>query len=128
MGLVKGLHHVQLKCTMEEFEKAVHFYQDILGLELLSRHKDCAILDTGNGIVEIFNDADKLLGQGDLRHLAFEVEDVAKCIETVEKAGYKIKEYPVNVMFGLAKPTPATIAFCWGAAGEEVEFFQVREA
>ena len=74
------------------------------------------------------SDADALLGQGDIRHFAFFVDDVDACIEAVEKAGYKIKEYPVNVMFGLKEDTPARIAFCYGALGEEVEFFQIRKA
>lgn len=127
MSLIKGLHHVHLKCMKNQFEDVLHFYVDVLGLRLLAKQEDCAILDTGNGIVEIFNDAEALLGQGDLRHLAFQVEDVEACIRTVEAAGYQIKEYPIDVVFALEKPTPARIAFCYGVLGEEVEFFQIRK-
>lgn len=126
MSLIKGLHHVHLKCRIDQFEEVIHFYKDILQLRLLARQEDCAILDTGNGIIEIFNDAQELLGQGDIRHLAFEVEDAAACIQTVEQAGYKIKEYPIDVVFALEQPTPARIAFCYGVLGEEVEFFQIK--
>lgn len=126
MSLVKGLHHVHLKCTNEKFEDVLHFYVDIIGLKLLAKHEDCAILDTGDGIFEVFNDADAMLGQGDFRHVAFATDDVDKAIQTVENAGYKIKEHPINVMFDLGKPTPARIAFCYGPVGEEVEFFQIR--
>ncbi len=127
MSLIKGLHHVHLKCKMEQFEDVLHFYAGILGLRLLSRKEDCAILDTGDGLLEIFNDAEELPGQGDIRHFAFLVDDVRACIETVEKAGYRIKEYPVDVVFALAEPVPARIAFCYGVLGEEVEFFQILD-
>lgn len=127
MSLIKGLHHVHLKCKAEQFEDVLHFYVNVLGLNLLDRRPDCAIIDTGNGIIEVFNDAQELLGQGDIRHIAFYVDDVDACIKIVEAAGYKIKEYPINVMFALGRPTPARIAFCYGVLGEEVEFFQLRE-
>lgn len=127
MSLIKGLHHVHLKCKKEQFEDVLHFYADILGLKLLSRQEDCAILDTGDGMLEVFNDAEGLRGQGDIRHFAFLTDDVRACIEAVEKAGYQIKEYPVDVIFALAKPVPARIAFCYGVLGEEVEFFQILE-
>lgn len=129
MGIVKALHHVKLKCTKETFEDVLHFYVDVLGLKILGKHPDCAILDTGSGIVEVFNDAEELLPQGYFVHIAFATDDVRSAIKTVEDAGYKIKEYPVDVMFDLGGPgpSPARIAFCWGPVGEEIEFFEVRE-
>lgn len=127
MGFIKGLHHVHLKCMESQAEEVLHFYVDVLGLKLLDRREDCAVLDTGDGIVEIFWDADRLLGQGDIRHFAFLVEDVDACIRAVEQAGYRIREYPIDVKFALGRPVPARIAFCYGALGEEVEFFQLRE-
>ena len=126
MGLIKGLHHVHLKCKADEFEEVIHFYVDVLELKLLAKQEDCAIIDTGNGIVEVFNDAKTLLGQGDLRHFAFHVDSVDACIRKVEAAGYKIKEYPIDVTFALEEPTPSRIAFCYGPLGEEVEFFEIK--
>ena len=129
MGLIKGLHHVHVKCLPEQKEEMLRFYRDTLGLEVLSQHRESTILGTGGeGLVEIFSDAEELLGQGDIRHFALHTDNVAECIRAVEAAGYKIKEYPVNVMFGLKEDTPARIAFCYGPLGEEVEFWQVREA
>ena len=126
MGIINGLHHVKLKVTKDSFEDVLKFYVGVLGLEVLSRHEDCAILDTGCGILEVFNDGEKLLGTGDFRHIAFAVDDADLAIKTVEEAGYKITEYPINVIFGLREPTPARIAFCEGPVGEEIEFFQIR--
>ena len=35
MSLVKGIHHVCLKCSNEkEYEEVIHFYRDILGLSV----------------------------------------------------------------------------------------------
>ena len=39
------------------------------------------MLDTGNGIVEIFNDGDDAPGKGVIRHFAFATDDVDACIE-----------------------------------------------
>ena len=128
MSLVKAIHHVKLKCTKDTFEAVFHFYAEVLGIQVLAKHEDCAILDTGSGIFEIFNDAEQLHGTGDFAHVAFFVESVDEAVETVEKAGYKIKEYPVNVMFDRGVPTPARLAFCYGPIGEEIEFFQWRES
>ena len=128
MSLIKGIHHVKLTCLPEQMETVQNFYENVIGMKLLSKHEDCAILDTGRGIFELFCDAEKLLGQGDYRHVAFETDDVANAIKTCEEYGCKVKEYPVNVIFGLAEPTPATIGFVYGPIGEEIEFFQIREA
>ena len=36
MSLVKGIHHIALKCCgVEEFNKTVGFYRDILGLPVV---------------------------------------------------------------------------------------------
>ena len=126
MSLIKGLHHVHLKCLPEQMDTVLDFYQNTIGMKLLSRKEDNAILDTGCGIFEIFCDAEQLLGQGDLRHVAFSTDDTDAAIRACEAYGCKIKEYPVNVVFGLAEPTPARIAFAYGPIGEEIEFFQLR--
>lgn len=127
MGLIKGLHHVKLYCTKEKYEDVLHFYHDVLGIRMLSKLEGSAILDTGSGLIEVFNDAPEPQKMGIVRHFAFAVDDVPEAIRTVEEAGYEIKEYPVDVMFALEKMTPARIAFAWDPLGQEVEFFQYRE-
>ena len=33
MSLIKGLHHAALKCSCQaEFQEAIHFYKEVLGL------------------------------------------------------------------------------------------------
>ena len=32
--MIKGIHHVSIKCIKEDYEKAKSFYTDVLGLTL----------------------------------------------------------------------------------------------
>ena len=59
MSLIKGIHHVSMKCSStEEYEKTIDFYKNILGIPVAREWQAGIMLDTGNGIVEIFNDGD----------------------------------------------------------------------
>ena len=128
---ITGLHHVALKCCgVEELEKAVYFYHDILGLPVARRWGEgenaAVMLDTGAGLFEIFANGTDPLGMGALRHLALDVEDTDACVEAVRTAGYKITAEPKDIVIPSDPPYPARIAFCIGPVGEELEFFQVK--
>ena len=57
MSLIKGIHHVSMKCSStEEYEKTIDFYKNILGIPVAREWQAGIMLDTGNGIVEIFNE------------------------------------------------------------------------
>ena len=54
MSLIKGIHHVSMKCSStEEYEKTIDFYKNILGIPVAREWQAGIMLDTGNGIVEI---------------------------------------------------------------------------
>ena len=130
MSLVKGIHHIALKCCgAEEFEKTVGFYQDVLGLPVARAwgkgEYAGVMLDTGSGIIEIFADGDERLPQGAVRHFALLTDDVAGCVETVRAAGYQITEEPHDCTVPSVPPYGLHIAFCIGPVGEEIEFFKV---
>ena len=77
MSLIKGIHHVSMKCSStEEYEKTIDFYKNILGIPVTREWQAGIMLDTGNGIVEIFNDGDDAPGKGVIRHFAFATDDV----------------------------------------------------
>lgn len=77
MSLIKGIHHVSMKCSStEEYEKTIDFYKNILGIPVAREWQAGIMLDTGNGIVEIFNDGDGALDKGVIRHFAFATDDV----------------------------------------------------
>ena len=115
--LVKGLHHVSMKCSsIEEYEKTVDFYKNIIGIPVARTWEAGIMLDTGSGIIEIFNDGDGALGKGVIRHFAFATDDVDACAE--------VSIEPKNIEIASLPAFPARIAFCKGPLGEEIEFFQ----
>ena len=128
--LTKGVHHIAIKCAgREHFDRTVHFYHTLLGMPIVREWQTnegmpCIMLDSGAGIMEIFSNAEDVLGQGALRHLAFSVNSVDECIETVREAGYQIAMEPTDICFASVPPHPARIGFCIGPVGEEIEFFE----
>ena len=125
---ITGIHHVAMKCQgLEEFEKTIHFYRDILGLAEVRRwgngEKTAVMLDTGAGLLEIFANGVDRLGAGALRHIALAVEDTDVCIEAARAEGYEITMEPTDLVIQSNPPYPARIGFCIGPVGEELEFF-----
>lgn len=125
--MIKGIHHVSMKCSnQEEYEKTIHFYKDILGLSVARSWNAGIMLDTGSGLIEIFNDGEEKLDKGVIRHFAFAVDDADRCIDTVRKAGYEVFVEPKDVVIASNPPFPARVAFCYGPLGEEIEFFEEK--
>lgn len=129
-SLICGIHHVALKCDgTAEFEKTLHFYQNVLGLEPVRSwgkgENAGAMLSTGDGLLEIFASGKKL-PQGAIRHFALRTERVDDCIAAVRAAGYPITVEPKDIVIASNPPFPARIAFCTGPVGEQIEFFQER--
>ena len=125
MGLVKGIHHVSMKCAgQQEFERTVHFYCDVIGLRRVKSWENGVMLNTGDGFVEIVSDGTTRPEQGCIRHFAFAADDVDACADAVSAAGYEILIEPKDIVLD---SMPARIAFCRGPLGEEIEFFCERE-
>lgn len=124
MRLIKGIHHVALKCpNHESFEAEIEFYGNTLGLEVARRWDGGIMFCTGAGLIEIFDNADPALPQGVVRHFALATDDVDACVKAVREAGYPITMEPKDIVIGSQPPFPARIAFCNGPLGEEIEFF-----
>lgn len=124
MALIHGIHHIALKCVgTEEYEKTVRFYHEILGMPVKRTWATGTMLDTGSGLMEIFNDGENHLPQGTIRHFALATSDVDGCVEAVRKEGFPITMEPKNIVIPAETPFPARIAFCTGVVGEEIEFF-----
>ena len=114
--MIQGMHHVSMKCSnAEEYAAVRAFYTELLRIPVLTEWKTGILLDTGAGIVEIFQDKKKKkLGQGVIRHF----------VAAVRAGGYPILVEPKTVVIGGNPTFSAKIAFCKGALGEEIEFFQ----
>ena len=125
MSLIKGIHHVSMKCSStEEYEKTIDFYKNILEIPVAREWPVGIMFDTGNGIVEIFNDGDGALDKGVIRHFALATDDVDACVEAVKAAGYEVFIEPKDIEIASIPAFTARIAFCKGLLGEEIELFE----
>ena len=128
---ITAIHHVAIKCRgLEEFERTVHFYRDLLGMPSVRKWGNgegiAVMLDTGAGLFEIFASGGSAAERGAYHHIALAVEDPDACIETVRREGYAVTMEPKDIAIPSDPPYPARIAFCIGPMGEEVEFFCVK--
>ena len=125
--MIKGLHHISLKCgTLEEFEKAKDFYMNLLGFTKVREWPEGIMIDFGNGMLEIFSNGSGIKTKGALRHIAFSTDNVDEIVDIVKKAGYEVFIEPKDVVLQSEPIFPARMAFCVGPLGEEIEFFQER--
>ncbi len=128
--MIKGIHHVCIKCNKEEIGKVKQFYGEVLGLPIVrewgEEDTEGFMFDTGSGIIEVFTNAKESLEQGAIRHFAFAVDDTDACIRMVKAAGYPVTVEPKDVVIASNPPFPIRVAFCIGPVGEEIEFFQER--
>ncbi len=70
--MIKGIHHISMKCvTAEELTNVRKFYIDILGLKIIREWAEGMMIDTGNGLLEIFTNADGTHCLGAIRHNNF---------------------------------------------------------
>jgi lactoylglutathione lyase len=123
--MVKKLLHTRMR--VNDLERTVRFYEDILGLKVGRRHTSprgaqLAFIRTPNSDEEIelcqLPDAPPVHVQPDLVHLAFEVDDIAAFAEAVAKKGYTLSDGPTRTGSG------SVIAFIDAPEGYEVELIQ----
>ena len=127
MSLIKGIHHISMKCnTEEELNRVKDFYISILGLEIIREWPDGIMIDTGNGYIEIFTNADGEHRLGSIRHFALLTDDVDTIAGKVTAAGYEVFVEPVDKVIDSDPKYPIRMAFCFGPLGEQVEFFCER--
>ena len=125
--MITGIHHVSLKCgTTKEFEKAKDFYLNVLGFAPVREWPEGIMIDSGNGLLEIFSNGPGVKSIGAVRHIAFGTDDVDGVIEKVKAAGYEVFIEPNDIVIRSDPPFPARMAFCYGPLGGELEFFQVK--
>lgn len=127
--LITGLHHVSMKCrTGKEYNKVVSFYTEVLGLRIVrtwgGAEPDGVMLDSGNGLIEIFANRNSEPELGIIRHFALATDDVDGCVNAVKNAGYEVFIEPKIIVIPSEPPFKARMAFCYGPLGEQIEFFQ----
>ena len=125
MATIKKLLHTRYR--VNDLEKTVRFYKDVLGLVEESRHKsprgsELVFMKApeseeliemcyfpGSGPVEV---------QPDLTHLAFEVDDLEGFARQLEKKGVTLSDGPTR------KSSGSVIAFIDAPEGYEIELIQ----
>jgi lactoylglutathione lyase len=124
MKVGKLLH---TRYRVDDLERTVKFYRDVLGLEEIKRHKsprgsELVFLKTTGSeeLLEItcFPGSGPVQVQPDLTHLAFEVDSLAEFAKHLAAHGLKYSDGPVTSSSG------TTFAFIDAPEGYEIELIQ----
>ena len=112
---------------VNDIERTVKFYQDVLGLKVVRRNvsprgSQLVFLATPNSEEEIeichLPDSPSVQVQPDLMHLAFEVESLAAFVAEIAPHGIKLSDGPTKTGSG------STIAFIDAPEGYEIELIE----
>lgn len=125
MSKVTKLLHTRYR--VNDLERTVTFYREILGLEEIKRHKsprgsELVFLRTPGSeeLIEItyFPGSGSVQVQPDLTHLAFEVESLDEFSTHLARHGLKFSDGPTTSSSG------STFAFIDAPEGYEIELIQ----
>jgi lactoylglutathione lyase len=125
MSKVTKLLHTRYR--VNDLERTVKFYREILGLEEIKRHKsprgsELVFLKTPGSeeLIEItfFPGSGPVEVQPDLTHLAFEVDSLAEFGQHLAAHGLKFSDGPTTSSSG------TTFAFIDAPEGYEIELIQ----
>lgn len=125
--MVRGIHHISMKCrTEEELEKVKDFYVRVLGMSIYRQWTGGALIDSGRGLIEVFNRPGGEHRLGVIAHVAIETDDVDELTERVRAEGYDVFIEPADMVIPANPDIPIRRSFCYGPLGEEVELFELR--
>jgi lactoylglutathione lyase len=125
MSKVTKLLHTRYR--VNDLERTVKFYRDVLGLEEIKRHKsprgsELVFLKASESKEEIeicfFPGSESVQVQPDLTHLAFEVDSLDEFAKHLAKHGLKFSEGLTTSSSG------TTFAFIDAPEGYEIELIQ----
>ncbi|MDH4453282.1 MAG: VOC family protein [Verrucomicrobiota bacterium] len=123
--MVKKLLHTRYR--VNDLDKTISFYRDVLGLEEVKRHKsprgsELVFLKTPGSeeLIEIcsFPASGPVTFCSDLTHLAFEVEDIEAFAKHSTALGYPLSDGPTQSSSG------SVFAFIDAPEGYEIELIQ----
>lgn len=125
--MITKLLHTRYR--VNDLDKTVTFYKDVLGLEEVKRHKsprgsELVFFKTPNSdeLIEIcsFPASGPVTLGSDVTHLAFEVEDLEAFAKHAAARGYPLSDGPTESSSG-------TFAFIDAPEGYEIELIQYRK-
>jgi lactoylglutathione lyase len=124
---MKARKLLHTRYRVNDLEKTIRFYKDVLGLEEVRRHKsprgsELAFLKAPESeeLIEIcyFPNSGPVEVQPDLTHLAFEVESLEQFGKGLAAHGLKYSDGPI------LKPDGSGFAFIDAPEGYEIELIQ----
>jgi lactoylglutathione lyase len=127
MSKVTKLLHTRYR--VNDLERTVKFYRDVLGLQEVRRHKsprgsELVFLKAPESDEEIeichFPGSDSVSVQPDLTHLAFEVDSLDEFARYLAQHGMKYSDGPTTSSSG------TTFAFIDAPEGYEIELIQKK--
>lgn len=101
----------------------IYFYHYLLELPILIKWDTGIHLDCFKSCIEIFLDGTKSVGEGCIRHFAFETDHVDELVERVRNVGYKVSVEPKDVDMQTDPVFPIRVAFVEGPLHESIELF-----
>jgi lactoylglutathione lyase len=125
MGMATKLLHTRYR--VNDLERTVKFYRDVLGLEEVRRHKsprgsELVFLKATESKEEIeicfFPGSEPVRVQPDLTHLAFEVDSLEEFAKHLARLGMKFSDGPTTSSSG------TVFAFIDAPEGYEIELIQ----
>jgi lactoylglutathione lyase len=125
MPKISKLLHTRYR--VNDLEKTVAFYRDVLGLQETGRHKsprgsELVFMKAPASEEEIelccYPASGPVQVPPDLTHLAFEVDDLAAFAKQLEKKGVKLSDGPTG------SPPGSVFAFVDAPEGYEIELIQ----
>jgi lactoylglutathione lyase len=129
MSKAKKLLHTRYR--VDDLERTVKFYRDVLGLEEVRRHKsprgsELVFLKTPGSeeLIELchYPASGPVKVQPDLTHLAFEVDSLQEFGKHLQKLGLKYSDGPHM------KPDGGGIAFIDAPEGYEIELIEMSHS
>jgi lactoylglutathione lyase len=129
MSKARKLLHTRYR--VNDLERTVRFYKDVLGLEEIRRHRsprgsELVFLKAPESDEQIelchFPDAGPVQVQADLTHLAFEVDDLGEFARHLSSLGLKYSDGPTTTSTG------TVFAFIDAPEGYEIELIQRPKA
>ncbi len=125
MSLARKLLHTRYR--VNELERTVKFYRDILGLQEVKRHKSPRGSELvffkapeSEELIELchFPGSESVQVQADLTHLAFEVDSLAEFEKHLAQHGLKYSDGPTTTSTG------TVFAFVDAPEGYEIELIE----
>jgi lactoylglutathione lyase len=126
--MITRLLHTRYR--VNDLDKTISFYRDVLGLKEVSRHQSSrgstlVFLEVPNSTEQIeichYPGSGPVSVQPDLTHLAFEVDDIEAFAKMAEAKGYPLSDGPSTTSSG------SKIAFIDGPEGYEFELIQKKK-